>query len=219
MCNHRYYILFLGALTLYISSTIIEDVLKVRETGLAILAYYYFDFRDVTKQDVRSLLSCLIVQLFNQSDDSFAILFELYFAHDRGSRQPSEDALMQCLKDILTLPGQREIYLVVDALDECPNSSGFPTPREQVLKIIKDLVDLHLPHVHFCITSRLEVDIRDVLGPLAAHTVSLHDQVGQNRDISNYIKSVVYSHSKMRQWREEDRQLVIKTLTEKADGM
>jgi hypothetical protein len=67
--------------------------------------------------------------------------------------------------------------------------------------------------------SRPEVDIRDVLGTSAVHNVSLDEQVGQNQDISNYIKSVVYSDTKMRRWREEDKQLVIKTLTEKAGGM
>jgi hypothetical protein len=67
--------------------------------------------------------------------------------------------------------------------------------------------------------SRPEVDIRGALGALAVHNVSLNEQAGQNQDISDYIKSVVYSDPKMRRWREEDKQLVIKTLTEKAGGM
>ena len=210
---------FVGALTLSISSTIIEEVLDVCRAGLATLAFFYFDFRDTGKQDLRNLLSSLLIQLSNQSEDFSKILSELYSTHVRGSRQPSEDALIQCVKDILTLPVQGEIYIILDALDECPNSSGFRTPREQVLKIIKDLVDLHLPHVHFCITSRPEVDIRVALEPSAIYSVSLHEQAGQNQDISDYIKSVVYSDPKMLPWSEEDRQLVVKTLTEKAGGM
>jgi hypothetical protein len=191
----------------------------VCQTGLATLSFFYFDFRDAAKQDVRSLLSSLLVQLSNRSDNFCTILSELYSAHDRGSQQPSEDALIECLKDMLTRPGQGEIYIVVDALDECPNFSGYPTPREQVLMIMQDLIGLHLPHVHFCIMSRPEVDIRDALEALAVHNVSLHKQAGQNQDISDYIKAVVYSDPKMRRWREEDRQLVVKTLTEKAGGM
>ena len=210
---------FLGVLNLSISSAIIEEVQNECLTGLATVTFFYFDFRDATKQDVRSLLSSLLVQLSNRSDDFCKILFGFFSAHECGSRQPSEDTLMNCLKDMLALPGQGEIYIVVDALDECPNSSGFPTPREDVLTIVKELVDLRLSHVHFCITSRPEVDIRDALQPLAVHNVSLHEQDGQNQDISDYIKSVVYSDFKMRRWREEDKQLVIKTLTEKAGGM
>ena len=201
------------------SSAIIQDVWDDCQTGLATLVFFYFDFRDASKQDLRCLLSSLLVQLSNRSFIFHTILSDLYTAHDSGSRQPSEDALMKCLKDMLSRPGQGEIYIVVDALDECPNSSGYPTPREQVLMIIQEFVDLHLPHVHLCITSRPEVDIRNVLEALAVYNVSLHEQAGQNQDIADYIKSVVYSDPRMRRWREEDKQLVIKTLTEKAGGM
>ena len=203
----------------WISSTIIEEIWDVCQTGLATLAFFYFDFRDSGKQNLRSLLSSLLVQLSNRSRNFRTILSKLYSAHDDGSRQPREDSLIKCLKDILTLQGQGEIYIVVDALDECPNVSGYPTSREQVLMIMQELIDLRLPHVHFCITSRREVDIRDVLETLADHNVSLHEQAGQNQDISDYIKSAVYTDPKMRRWREEDKQLVIKTLIEKAGGM
>ena len=189
------------------------------QTGLATLAFFYFDFRDAAKQDVRSLLSSLLVQLSNRSDNFCAVLSELYSDHDRGSQQPKEAALIKCLKDMLRLPGQGDIYIVVDALDECPNFSGYPTPREEVLRTMQELVELRLPHVHFCIMSRPEVDIGDALKALAIYNVSLHEQVGQNQDIFDYIKSVVYSDPKMRRWREEDKELVIKTLTEKAGGM
>ena len=204
---------------LLISSTIVEEVRVVCQTGLATLAFFYFDFRDAAKQDVRSLLSSLLVQLSNLSDNFCQILAGLYSAHARGSQQPSEDALVKCLKDMLTLPGQGEIYIVVDALDECPNSSGYPTPREEVLRIVQDLVGLRLSHVHFCILSRPEVDIGKALEDLASHKVPLHEQSGQKQDIFDYIKSVVYSDPKMRQWRDEDKQLVINTLAEKAGGM
>jgi hypothetical protein len=185
---------------------------------LATLAFFYFDFNDAAKQDVRSLLSSLLVQLSSRSDNFCSILSELYSAHDCGFRQPSEDELMKCLKMMLTLPGQGEIYIVVDALDECPNSSGYPTPRGEVLKIMQELVAFRLPHVHFCIASRSEVDIRDALETLAVHSMSLQEQAGQNQDISEYIKSVVYSDPKMQRWREEDKQLVTETLTQKVGG-
>jgi hypothetical protein len=191
----------------------------VCQTGLATLAFFYFDFRDTGKQDARSLLSSLLIQLSHQSENFSEVMSARYSAHANGTEQPSEDTLMECLKDMLKLLGQEEIYIVVDALDECSNISGYPTPREQVLTVLQEIVDLRLPHVHLCITSRPEVDIRDALETLADHNVSLHDQAGQNHDISDYIKSVVYSDPKMRRWREEDKQLAIKTLTEKAGGM
>ena len=210
---------FGGTYVISISSTIIQEIWDVCQAGLATLAFFYFDFRDDSKQNLRSLLSSLLVQLSNRSHSFSTILSGFYSAHDDGSRQPSEATLIKCLKDMLKLPGQGEIYIVVDALDECPNVSGYPTPREKVLKTMQDLVRLHLPHVHLCIMSRPEVDIQDALAPLAVHNLSLHNQAGQNRDISDYTKTVIYSDPKMQRWREEDKQLVIKTLTEKAGGM
>ena len=189
------------------------------QTGLHTLAFFYFDFRDDKKQDARSLLSSLLIQLCHKSDNFSEILSSCHSTHDEGTRQPSEDALLECLEDMLKLRGQGELYIIVDALDECPSVSGYPTPREQVLTILQKLVELHLPHVHFCFTSRPEVDIRDTLQGLAVHNVSLHDQDGQNRDIFDYIKSVVSSDKTMRRWREEDKQLVINTLMGRARGM
>jgi hypothetical protein len=120
---------------------------------------------------------------------------------------------------MLKISGQGPINIVIDALDECPNSPGIPSPREQILDILQELVDFHLPYLHFCITSRPEMDIRDVLEPLAVYCMSLHDESGQSQDIANYINSVVHSHRKMRRWRAEDKQLVIDTLIERAGGM
>jgi len=54
---------------------------------------------------------------------------------------------------------------------------------------------------------------------LTTHHISLHDQSGQKKDIVDYISSVLYSDKRMRRWREEDKRLVIKTLSERADGM
>lgn len=202
-----------------ISSTIIENIQDECQTGLAVLTFYYFDFRLVDKQDARSFLSSLLMQLGDQSDKFLQTLSVLHSSHRRGSRQPSEDELLRCLKDMLELPGQGELYIVVDALDECQNLTGFRTTRQQVLDIIKELVDLKASHLHLCVTSRFEIDIRWVLEPLGPDSVSLHDQRGQKEDIARYVKENVESDTKMRLWPEEKRKLVITTLSEKGCSM
>jgi len=86
---------------------------------------------------------------------------------------------------------------------------------------LKDLVDLRHPNLHVCVTSRPETDIKDVLEPLTPLWVSLHDQSGQKKDIADYVRSMVYSNSEsiIRRWKKEDKDLVIETLSERADGM
>jgi hypothetical protein len=190
----------------------------VHAAGLATMAYYYFDFRDVKKQDCYGLLSSLISQLAAESDSCSDILSYLYSVTSRGTRKPNIDALKKCMTDMLSLPGQGPIYIIVDALDECPNLLGGRSAREEVLELIEGLVDLELPNVHLCVASRPEIDIRTVLEPLTSLRVSLHDQSGQKYDIIDYILSVVYSDRKTQRWREGDKKLVVETLSERADG-
>lgn len=191
----------------------------MREAGLATVGYYYADFRDSAKHGARGLLSSMLIQLCIQSDDLCKILHSLFLKHARGLHQPSDDALRGCLKEMLALPVQGPFYIIIDALDEYPNFHGFPSSREQVLEVMKDLVDLRLPHLHFCITSRPEMDIRAALAHSATYSISLHDQIGQNNDIADYVKAVVHSDLTMREWPEEDKILVIDTLTKNAGGM
>lgn len=209
----------LNVLTSLTSSTIIHNVQLMHEAGLATVGYFYADFRDQAKHTTRGLLSSLLLQLCIQSDRFCGILSSLYSENDRGLIQPSDDALTYCLKEMLTLPDHGPFYIIVDALDEYPNSYGFPSPREQALEVVKVLVDLELPHLHLCITSRPEVDIRTALGPSATYFVSLHDETGQNKDIADYIEAIVNSDASMRVWPEEYKRLVIKTLTENGGGM
>ncbi|KAI0297634.1 hypothetical protein BC826DRAFT_951451 [Russula brevipes] len=200
-------------------SALIEDMMALRKAGSASTAYFYCDFRDENKQSYRNLILSILFQLSTQSDVCFDTLSHLYSEHENGAQKPSDSALILCLKEVLSLSTQRPIYLVVDALDECPNNSGLPAPREQVLNLVKDLVDLRLANLHICVTSRPEIDIRNTLEPLASLRISLHDQNGQKKDIVDYVSSVVYSDTKMQRWREEDRRLVITKLSENADGM
>jgi hypothetical protein len=203
----------------HIRSAIIQKVEGMHAAGLATMAYYYFDFRDVKKQDCYGLLSSLISQLSAETNSCFSIVSQLYSDHGRGLRKPDIDALKKCLMDMLSLPGRAPIYIIVDAVDECPNSSGTPSAREEVLGLIEELVDSKLQDVHLCVASRPEIDIRVVLDPLTSLKISLHDESGQKEDIIKYIQSAVRSDRRMRRWREEDQTLVIDTLSQNADGM
>jgi hypothetical protein len=201
------------------SSSIIHEAEGLRDTGLALMMYFYCDFRDTVKQDTNGLIVSIIAQLAAKSDPCYDILSALYSQYDAGSRQPDDDALTECLKSMLELQGHPIIYIAIDALDECPNTSGLVSPRERVLEFVEELVNLQLQNLRICVTSRPEVDIRTVLEPLASHAISLHDESGQKKDIANYVRSIVYSDRKMRRWRAEDKELVIETLSQKADGM
>ncbi len=87
------------------------------------------------------------------------------------------------------------------------------------LSFVKELVELHLRNLHICVTSWPEVDIHNRLEPLMSRSVSLHDQTGHKEDIAKYISSEVDFIANDKRWRKDDKELVIETLSEKADGM
>ena len=183
------------------------------------MAYFYCDFRDEDKQSCRNLVLSIISQLCAQSNLCCDILSRIYLAHNEGAQKPGDETLSKCLTEMLSLLVQVPIYLFVDALDECPNNFGLPTPREEVLELLNGLISLRLPNLHICVTSRPEVDIQTFLEPLTSLRISLHNQSGQKKDVMDYIRSVVNSDKKMQRWREEDRKLVVEMLSERADGM
>lgn len=201
------------------SSAIIEDIDGLRKAGLASLAFFYCDFKDDKKKDRRGLLASLLVQLCHQSSAYTTILSDFYLAYENGSRFPSDDALLQCFIKFLKLSGEAPVFIIVDALDELPNTTGMPTPRDEVLNLVEEFVSLRIPKLRICVTSRPEVDIQLVLDRLTSCSISLHGESGQIRDIVEYIKSVVNTDPMMRRWKSADKELVIDVLTKKADGM
>ncbi len=215
----KYSIFPSSELIILTSSAIIDEIITMRKSGLASLAFFYCDFREDVKRNLRGLVASILVQLSHQSDSYCHILSKFYSDHANGSRHPGDDELVQCLKDILGFSGQAPVYLIVDGLDECPAVSATPSPREEVLTFLKDLVDLRLPNLRICVTSRPEIDIKNILEPLTFRSISLHDETGQMEDIGNYIRAVVNTDPNMRRWKAADRELVIDVLIRKSDGM
>lgn len=185
------------------------------------MAYFFFDPQDTRKQHARAFLSSILAQLGNQAVPFCDILLEFYSTHQHSSGQPSDSALKQCLVQMLKVPGETPIYVIADALDECPDTLGMQSARHKVLELIEGMVGFHLPNLHLCVTSRLKDDIWNFLQPLTStsNRVCLHDEDGQKKDITDYVSSVVYSGKATKKWREKDKDFVIKVLSHRANGV
>ncbi len=200
-----------------VSSAIIQDIEDLQKIRFASLAFFYFDSIEDNKKDKRGLLSSLLVQLGHQTDSYRDILSRFYATHSNGGQYPSDDALVECLKDLLSVQGPELVFLILDGLDKCSNT-GFPSPREEVLILLKEFINSKFPQLYICVTSRSETDIRSVLAPLASHSISLHDESGHKDDIDNYIKFFVGTDPMMQRWSVGDKEWAIKALSEQADG-
>jgi hypothetical protein len=128
------------------------------------------------------------------SDSCWDVLHALYTEYRDGSEQLSDTALAGYLKCMLGLPGQLPVFIILDAIDECPNTTGTPSSREKVLDFVEDLVGSDHPNLFIFETSRPEPDIWTVLSPLtpAWRRVSLHEEAGQRADINNYVRFFVH---------------------------
>ncbi|KAI0259743.1 hypothetical protein BC834DRAFT_832996 [Gloeopeniophorella convolvens] len=208
-----------GKYTLFFDSTVIEDLShSCVQLGLASMAYFYCDFRDPAKQHLRGLLCSLLIQFCAQSDSYYDVLARLYSKYANDRREPSEDDLVEHLKEMLETPDQGAKFIVLDALDEC-RDSGISSPREEVLGFLKDLLGAGYSNLRICVTSRPEEDIWSELDPLVSHRVALDRESGQWQDVVEYIRWAVNSDRKMRKWNAEDKELVVNTLSRNANGM
>ena len=112
-----------------LSSSIIQDIMILNDPGKASsVAYFYFDFRDVDKQKLQNLLPSLLIQLSARSNHCCDTLSRLYSSHDHGARKPNDRAMIECLKEMLTLDEQCPAYIILDAIDECPLRSSVGSP-------------------------------------------------------------------------------------------
>ncbi|KAH9966804.1 hypothetical protein BC827DRAFT_1153140 [Russula dissimulans] len=202
-----------------ICSAIIEDIKRRHKDAKALIAYYYFDFRDASKRDLRGLLASLLFQFGQDSDHCCNILYNLCIECRNGHEQPSIVALTECLQSMLSLLGQVPVFIILDALDECPSTTGTWSARDEVMNFVEKLVGSDHSDLHICITSRPEQDIKSILDRLTSPSrrVSLHEEDGQRQDIKSFVRSFV--EAVMWRWREEDRELVINTLSQRAHGM
>lgn len=182
------------------------------------VAYFFFSFSDSEKQNTENMLRSLIVQLCGRRPDTPKPLLDLHRFRDIN-HQPDleslEAALGACAQDF------NNVYLVVDALDECPFAND---EREMLLNVLGRIVGSALSNLHVFCTSRPEPDIKAKLAPLFSRPrtkiidlLKRREEVDQ--DIITYIDQKIEQSSKFRSWPLKIKEEVKVTLTEKADGM
>jgi hypothetical protein len=206
---------------LWNSSSIIEDIKPTEDPKSDMILYYYFDSKDAAKCDLRGLLASLLMQLGDSSGRFLDVVFQLYIKHGHGSEQPCEGVLARLLKGLLE-GSQSSIYIVIDGVDNCPNTdTGTKSARKKVLGFLEGIVRSRNPKLYICITTSPEGDMQRSLKILApsSRRVILHEENGQMEDIKSYISHFIQNDADMKTWPAGDQDLVFKTLSERAGGM
>jgi hypothetical protein len=135
------------------------------------LAYFYFDFQNTEKQNMDITIRSLLRQLCAgemQLPQEVQIMYDRY----KGSRlRPTVEELNLALLSLIDYLG-KEIYIIMDALDEFPEKSQ-DSNRQELLDQIKHMVEHPSQQLHILVTSRNEPDIRTTLSDLAGKGISI----------------------------------------------
>jgi Cdc6-like AAA superfamily ATPase len=198
-----------------LSSTIIEHLKSLR---IQPLLYFYFDFTDTEKQTLRGVVCSLISQLYHTCKSAQEPLDSLFSSVKDKNTQASCESLCEVLQKMIERA--EEVWIVLDAIDECVERKGGPT--KGLLLWMRDLVKWERRNVRCLVTSRPEQDIRAELNGLVSeeNRISMQSNLVSN-DILEYIYTKVREGEGMKRWRgyQDVQQEIEEALAKKADGM
>ena len=136
------------------SALAIEWITKRHEDNPEVaIAYWYFTFSDTTKQNISEMYRSLIRQLLSCRPDTPETIKAL-----RRYQESGQDPDIARLEDTLaaTIRGFLNVYIIIDALDECPAGSD---QRGNLLRSLSRLLEKSSQNLHMLWTSRSELDI------------------------------------------------------------
>ncbi|KAF4633561.1 hypothetical protein G7Y89_g4559 [Cudoniella acicularis] len=197
-------------------STVIKSLSSI--TSSKPLLYFYFDFNDRGKQTLEGMIWHLIIQLACKDEGTWKHLDSLFSSSENGGQQPTRERL--CKVSLLMIKHTREVWIVLDALDECYTRKGPPV--EGLLLWMKELLNSKQTNVHLLVASRPEQDITSRVGEFASNNdiVVIESDIITS-DIRAYVRTRVREDGPFKRWRSRpDVQDQIETrLIEKANGM
>lgn len=177
------------------------------DTRSSALAYFFCDVSDINKRTARGLLCSLVLALFTPQNQS--VLKELFEKCKDGLEKPTDYDLYEVLRSYLS--GFQDVYLFVDALDECANV-------EEVLELVKLINAWSIRSCHLLVTSRKELPIVNSLMEVMHAEIDL-TLMPVDQDIAKYIDHMLSSATELKRWISSAKELIKVTLMEKGNGM
>lgn len=117
---------------------------------------------------------------------------------------------------VATIPGFRNVYLVLDAIDECPQDAS---EREILLGLIRRIQEWSLDNLHVLLTSRKEQGIDDALQPLfKIPTFNRIDLERRREEVDRDIGAFIDQAISLKSWPPKIKQEVKRVLLKGADG-
>lgn len=178
--------------------------------------YFYFYFNDTKKQNAINFISSIIAQLVGQTIELPPKLKEVYTRCNNGKQEAAIHHLIAVLSDFAATEQLDDIFIVADALDECPTSKE---ERKELLELIQDIIAFSPSKIHLLVTSRPESDIKEILSSQPTVSPLSIQNTEAKSDIKKYIADQLAIDSKLKGWSSDVKLLIEDSLTKKANGM
>ena len=200
---------FLRADRLFTSSIIINHLEQnVRQGHREIgIAYVYFNYKENDQTPI-NMIASLLQQLLQQQGDLTTEVKLLYEHHKNKGTRPPLSTYSKVLQS--TIRRFSRVFILVDALDECPEDDGA---RETFSKRVKEF----LPDINLLITSRHVPTIERMFDGTTQIEIR-----ASNDDITSYLDARIKEHSQMMRHIKLDPTLlgtVLDAIVSKACGM
>ena len=184
-----------------------------------VLAYWYFSFADRGTLSLGNSLSSLLRQLCSVTNAVPTVIQNLWKKHNVPGSRPSNDTLTTVLDEMLVdfARESRQVFLVLDALDECPArldhavassvDEKIISQRSDVLETLIHLSDKH-SNLRIVVTSRNELDIRSRLE--SQPHLNIEDCL--NDDVEIFVRGFLDKLIKSDGWKEAYRSKILSRL-------
>lgn len=137
----------------------------------------------------------------------------LYNRYQPG--HPPVDALKTTLRSALELQ-QGKVFLLVDALDECPSDGGM---RQELCATLAEFSSWGLSNLHILATSRREPDIEEALSKISTMTaISIQSSV-VDKDVGLHVRNQLVNDMKLSKWPSHIKEEIEVALVKGANGM
>jgi hypothetical protein len=197
-----------------LSSTVIEHLLQhYHDDTRIVTVYFYFAFNDIEKQDPELMLRSLLCQFLQRSIVVPKGVDALFSSCDNGQRKPSGHNLLEVTQQ--AAQEFTQVFVVIDALDEC-------TQRSELMDMLETVDGWQLDNLHLLITSRKERDIERSLNGyvMEENAICLQRDV-VDPDIQRYVKKRLHDDKSLAKWNKDAvvRQEIEAALMSGARGM
>lgn len=197
-----------GAGKTMIAAMAIDHLSKQSESNGG--AYIFCNYQPrAEQQNVVVLLAAILRQLVQAKPSIPESILRLHEHHSKRDTRPSLEEISTTLKSIVR--DYSRVYLVVDALDECPAEDGT---RSKLLAEIRGLQKEKGTDLRLMVTSRFIPDIEDKFKEALRLEVRASD-----KDVEKFVTGQIGRLPNVVQRNEELKDLVKNEITQAVDGM